>query len=150
VAFRAPVRSTATNVSYPATSPANPALVGDPARDGRFALGRSRYRVNMSGEVWPQIDERPTLLFFSSRRSGPARRMSSLVAWVRVTEKARLRVLEVDADANEGLIRALDVSTVPALVLVRDRTVLGRLEGRATGREIERLIRPHVAAKTRR
>ena len=76
--------------------------------------------------------------------------MSSLVAWVRVTEKARLRVLEVDADTNERLMRALDVRTVPALVLVRDRRVLGRLEGRATGREIERMIRPHVAAKTPR
>lgn len=90
-------------------------------------------------------DERPTLVFFSSRRSGPARRMSSLVAWVRVTEKSRLRVLEVDADANESLMRALHVSTVPALVLLGDRRVLARLEGRATGREIEHLIRPHVS-----
>jgi thioredoxin-like negative regulator of GroEL len=104
----------------------------------------------MSGEARPQRDERPTLVFFSSRRSGPARRMSSLVAWVRVTEKARLRVLEVDAEKNERLMRALDVSTVPALVLMRDRTVLGRLEGRVTGREIERMIRPHVAAKAPR
>ena len=104
----------------------------------------------MSLEVRPQQDERPTLVFFSSRRSGPARRMSSLVAWVRVTEKARLRVLEVDADSNERLMRVFEVSTVPALVLLRGRTVLGRLEGRATGREIERMIRPHVAAKTSR
>jgi thioredoxin-like negative regulator of GroEL len=76
--------------------------------------------------------------------------MSSLVAWVRVTEKARLRVVEVDADANERLMRALGVAVVPALVLVRDQAVLGRLEGRVTGREIERLIRPHVAEKVRR
>ena len=104
----------------------------------------------MSREVRPQPDERPTLVFFSSSRSGPARRMSSLVAWVRVTEKTRLRVLEVDVDKDRRLMQALDVSTVPALVLVRDRTVLGRLEGRATGRQIERLIRPHVAAKASR
>jgi thioredoxin-like negative regulator of GroEL len=104
----------------------------------------------MSGGGGPQHDERPTLVFFSSRRSGPARRMSSLVAWVRVTEKARLRVVEVDADANQRLMRALGVDVVPALVLVRDRMVLGRLEGRVTGREIEGLIRPHVPAKVRR
>lgn len=92
-------------------------------------------------------DERPTLVFFSSRRSGPARRMSSLIAWVHVTEKARLRVLEVDADANEPLMKALDVDTVPALVLLGDggSRVLERHEGRATGRQIERLIRRHVA-----
>jgi thioredoxin-like negative regulator of GroEL len=73
--------------------------------------------------------------------------MASLVAWVGVTEKARLHVVEVDADTNERLMRTLQVRTIPSLVLVRDRAVVGRIEGRATGREIERLIRPHVAAK---
>jgi thioredoxin-like negative regulator of GroEL len=73
--------------------------------------------------------------------------MASLVAWVGVTEKARLHVVEVDADTNERLMRTLQVRTIPSLVLVRDRAVVGRIEGRATGREIERLILPHVAAK---
>ena len=90
--------------------------------------------------------ERPTLLFFSSRRSGPARRMASLVAWVRVNEKSRLRVVEVEADGHEELMEALDVSEVPSLVLVGPDGVLARHEGRATGREIERLIRPHVSS----
>jgi thioredoxin-like negative regulator of GroEL len=91
-------------------------------------------------------DDRPTLVFFSSRRSGPARRMSSLIAWLHVTEKTRLRVLEVDADANEQLMRALGVEKAPALVLLGEggSTVLARHEGRATGRQIERLIRAHV------
>jgi len=89
-------------------------------------------------------DDRPVLLFFSTRRSGPARRMSSLVAWVGVTEKKRLRVVEVDADANDQLAAALDVSTIPSLVLLRGRKILGRLDGRATGTDITRLIRPHV------
>lgn len=90
--------------------------------------------------------ERPTLVFFSSKRSGPARRMASLIAWVHVTEKNRLRVVEVDADANEPLMSALDVDTVPALVLLdEDSHVIARHEGRATGRQIERLIRAHVA-----
>ena len=104
----------------------------------------------MSRDVRPQRDERPTLVFFSSSRSGPARRMSSLVAWVRVTEKSRLRVLVVDTDEDQRLMRALGISSVPALVLVRGREELGRLEGRATGRQIERLIRPHVAEKASR
>jgi thioredoxin-like negative regulator of GroEL len=101
----------------------------------------------MSPKVRPQQDERPTLVFFSSSRSGPARRMSSLVAWIRVTEKARLRVLEVDVDRDRQLAEAMNVRTVPALVLVRDRIEVGRLEGRATGPQIERLIRPHVEAR---
>ena len=101
----------------------------------------------MSRDVRPPRDERPTLVFFSSSRSGPARRMSSLVAWVRVTEKARLRVLVVDTDEDQRLARALGVTAVPSLVLVRGTEELGRLEGRVTGRQIERLIRPHIAAK---
>ena len=100
----------------------------------------------MSREVRPQRDERPTLVFFSSKRSGPARRMSSLVAWVRVNEKARLRVLDVDVDRDHAVAAAMHVTTVPTLILVRDRSEVGRIEGRATGPEIERLIRPHVGA----
>jgi len=90
-------------------------------------------------------DGRPLLLFFTNRRSGVARRMSSLVAWVSVTEKARLRVVEVDVDENAEFTRALDVSTVPTLLVVRGREVLARHEGRATGQDIEELIRPHVS-----
>lgn len=70
--------------------------------------------------------------------------MSSLVAWIRVTEKKRLRVVEVDVDTNARLATALDVSVVPTLVLARGSRVLGRLEGRVTGSEISRLIGPHV------
>ena len=98
-------------------------------------------------DVSRENDERPLLLFFSTRRSGPARRMSSLVAWVRVTEKKRLRVVEVDAEDHAELADALDVSTVPTLVLMRGRKILGRLDGRATGNDITRLIRPHLASR---
>jgi len=90
------------------------------------------------------MDDRPVLLFFSDRRSGPARRMASLVARFGVTEKRRLRVVRVDADANEALVRALGVSTVPTLVLVRGRTVLDRLDGRVSGREISCMLSRHV------
>jgi Thioredoxin len=95
----------------------------------------------------PGNDARPLLLFFTDRRSGVARRMSSLVAWVSVTEKSRLRVIEVDVDENRRFAKALDVSTVPTLLIVHEREVLGRHEGRATGQDIEDLIRPHVAAR---
>ena len=92
-------------------------------------------------------DDRPVLLFFSNRRSGPARRMASLVAWFGVTEKKRLRVVQVDTEANEELARALDVSTVPTLVLLRGKHVVDRLDGRATGKEISRMISLHVVAR---
>ncbi len=70
--------------------------------------------------------------------------MDSLVAWVKVTQKKRLRVIQVDGDENPALVRRLGISRLPALVLVKNRRVLARLEGRATGRQIEDLIRPYV------
>lgn len=72
--------------------------------------------------------------------------MESLVAWVRVTQKKRLRVVDVDADDRPELADKLGVTETPALVLVKDRHVVGRLDGRVTGRAIDDLIRPHLAA----
>ena len=72
--------------------------------------------------------------------------MESLVAWVKVTQKKHLRVVEVDADQHPRLVEQLAVTEVPTLLLLEDRRVVGRLEGRATGRQIDELIRPHLAA----
>lgn len=92
----------------------------------------------------PPGEDRPLLLFFSSRRSGPARRMASLVAWVTVRQKRRLRVLEVDIDNSPELADELQVTSAPALVLVDGDEVVDRLEGRATGAEIDRFLEPHL------
>lgn len=112
---------------------------GDPHAVPRSAAGLRRRGAEAA------VRERPVLLFVSNRRSGPARRMAGLVAWVRVTQKRRLHVVDVDADRYPALVARLRVTEVPALVLVRGRRVVGRLEGRATGPEIEQLIRPHLA-----
>jgi thioredoxin-like negative regulator of GroEL len=87
---------------------------------------------------------RATLFFVREYRSGASRRMESLVAWVKVTQKRRLTVLEVDAELHPTLVEQLGVTTAPALVLVKDRQVVGLLEGRVSGREIDALIRPHL------
>jgi len=70
--------------------------------------------------------------------------MESLVAWVKVTQKRRLRVLVLDADKHSRLVARLGVTTAPSLVLVKDRRVVGRLEGKVSGRQIDALIRPHL------
>jgi len=94
-----------------------------------------------------EIDEAtrlPALVFVSKRQDGASRKMESLVAWVKVTQKKRLQVIEVDADRQPSLARSLSVRRIPSLVMVKDRQVVGRLEGRATGRQIEELIRLHL------
>ena len=88
--------------------------------------------------------DRVKLVFVSRYRSGASRRMESLVAWIQVTQKRRLDVVELDVDRHSELVARLGVTTAPSLVLVKDRCVVGRLEGRASGRQIEELIRPHL------
>ena len=70
--------------------------------------------------------------------------MESLVAWVKVTRKRDLRVVDVDVDRSPALVKRLRVGRIPTLVLVKNRRVVGRLEGRATGRQIDALIGPHL------
>ena len=68
------------------------------------------------------------------------------MAWVRVTQKRRLRVVDVDADRSPELAEMLGVREVPTLLVLDGGLVVDRLEGRATGRQIEDLIRPHLGA----
>jgi thioredoxin-like negative regulator of GroEL len=72
--------------------------------------------------------------------------MESLIAWVKVTQKKRLRVIDVDVDRNPALTRELEVQEIPSLVLIKEGRVVDRLDGRSTGRQIDDFIRPHLAA----
>lgn len=72
--------------------------------------------------------------------------MESLVAWIRVTKRKRLRVIDLDAERSPELAQHLGVRQTPTLIVLRDGSVVDRLEGRATGRQIEDLISPHLAA----
>ena len=92
----------------------------------------------------PAGTARATLIFVRRYSSGASRRMESLVAWVKVTQKRRLTVLELDADRHSGLVARLGVTSAPSLVLVKNRRVVGRLEGKVSGRQIDELIRPHL------
>ena len=86
----------------------------------------------------------PMLVFFSSGRSGPARRMESLLAHVARKERGRLVVKHVDADGHPRLVKKFQVTEVPTLVLVKDRVVVDRIDGRASMPQIERLLEEHL------
>ena len=89
-------------------------------------------------------DSRLLLVFFSNPRSGPARRMESLVAHVARKERARLRVRHVDTDEQPELAGRFRITTVPTLALVKDKRVVGRLEGRVSAPRIEEMLEPHL------
>jgi thioredoxin 1 len=91
-------------------------------------------------------DALPLLVFFTSPRSGPARRMESLVAHIARKERDRLRVAQVDVDHREDLVEKLSVRDVPTLVLVVDRKPVARLDGRASAPKIEAMLAEHLGA----
>lgn len=87
---------------------------------------------------------RGLLVFFSALRSGPARRMESLIAQLARKERHRLSVQSVDVEAQPELAERFKVRKVPTLVLVRGRRTVARLEGRANAAEIEELVDEHL------
>lgn len=94
-------------------------------------------------------DIRPLLLFFVHERSGPARRMDSVVAHLARVERDRLRVHRIDVDARPDLARRFAVEEVPALALVKNRRVVERRDGRVSQPKIEAMVAPHLAPRER-
>jgi thioredoxin-like negative regulator of GroEL len=89
-------------------------------------------------------NDRPLLVFFTSRRSGPARRMESLLAHIARKERDRLRVSKVDVDEKPEVAERFRVEQVPSLALVVEKRVVSRIEGRATAPRIESMLEPHL------
>lgn len=90
----------------------------------------------------------PLLVFFTAQHSGPARRMESLLAQIARKERQRLRFRRVDVERDAELARRLRVDVVPTLVLIKDKRVVGRLEGRVSAPRIERMVEPHLGVLT--
>jgi len=84
------------------------------------------------------------LVFFLNERSGPARRMESLIAHVARKERERLRVTRVDVDRRPDLAQRFAVTQVPTLVLVKDKRAVARLDGRSSAPRIERMLEPYL------
>ena len=89
----------------------------------------------------------PLLLFFTTARSGPARRMESLLAHLARKERTRLRISKIDVDEHPEWVERLKVTEIPTLVLVKGRKPVERLEGRVSAPQIERMIAPYLDAK---
>ncbi|MDX6409822.1 MAG: hypothetical protein QOE13_2893 [Gaiellaceae bacterium] len=91
-------------------------------------------------------DATPLLVFFWSERSGPARRMESLLAHLARKERTRLRIMRVDIEEQPELADRFRVGAVPTLVLVKGKRVVDRIDGRASAPKIEGMLARHLAA----
>ena len=93
-------------------------------------------------------DDKPLLVFFTSERSGPARRMESLLAHLARKERTRVRVMRVDVEAQPELAAKFRVHHVPTLVLVKRKRSVDRIAGRASAPAIEAMLERNLETAT--
>jgi thioredoxin-like negative regulator of GroEL len=91
-------------------------------------------------------DDKPLLVFFTSERSGPARRMESLLAHLARKERTRVRIMRVEVEKQPELAEKFRVQAVPTLVLVKHKRVVDRIDGRASAPRIQTMLARHLTA----
>jgi len=91
-------------------------------------------------------DDKPLLVFFTSERSGPARRMESLLAHLARKERTRVRIMRVEIDEQPELAEKFRVESVPTLVLVMRKKAVDRIDGRVSAPKIEAMLARHLPA----
>jgi thioredoxin-like negative regulator of GroEL len=70
--------------------------------------------------------------------------MESLLAHIARKERHRLRVVQVDLEERREVADRLGVDAAPTLVLVRGKSMVARLEGRASAPRIEAMLELHL------
>ena len=85
-----------------------------------------------------------TLLYFSSRRSGPARRMEGFLDQVLQERRnhATFARRAIDVDSDPGLAERFRVNVVPTIVVVDDGREAARIEGRHGVGELRDALSP--------
>jgi thioredoxin-like negative regulator of GroEL len=80
----------------------------------------------------PTEDQRPTLVYFASRRSGPCRRVQAFLDQVLQSRRNHetFRRREVDVDEHPELAKRFEVHELPTIIVVDKGEVAQRLEGR--------------------
>ena len=92
--------------------------------------------------------KKPLLLFFTCVRSGPCRRMESVLAQVARKERHRVDVVRVDVDEQAELAARRGGAAAPALVLIDRVGVVGQLAGRSSATTIAAFLDSTLGAPT--
>jgi thioredoxin 1 len=70
--------------------------------------------------------------------------MESLLAHIARKERSRLRVTRVDVDDRPDLAQRFRIDEVPALVLVKEKRAVARIDGRTSAPRIEQMLEPYL------
>jgi thioredoxin 2 len=99
----------------------------------------------MSQSVAPRAAvRRPTLIYFSSVRSGPSRRTEAFLDQVLQARRNHRTFVRrvVDVDRSPELARRFEVQELPTIVVVDGGRVATRLEGRKGVAELREALGP--------
>jgi len=114
-----------------------------PAR--RFRTGPAGYPPGMSQSVASRVAAgRPTLIYFSSVRSGPSRRTEAFLDQVLQARRNHRTFVRrvVDVDRCPDLAEKFAVQELPTIVVVDGGRVATRLEGRKGVAELREALGP--------
>jgi thioredoxin 1 len=70
--------------------------------------------------------------------------MESLLAHLARKERERMRVRRVDVDERPELAERFRIEEVPTIVLVKNRKLVARLDGRVSSPRIEAMLAEHL------
>jgi thioredoxin-like negative regulator of GroEL len=98
----------------------------------------------MSSAAAPAEHARPTLILFSSRRSGRCRRVDGFLAQVlqRRANHATFELERIDVEERPGTHERFGIDEVPTLVVVTDGKIQRRIVDPAGCKAIERFLAP--------
>jgi thioredoxin 2 len=103
-----------------------------------YPLGMTQTSAPITGR------KRPTLIYFSSVRSGPARRTEAFLDQVLQARRnhATFERRVVDVDRRPDLAERFEVRELPTIVVVDEGRVATRLEGRKGVAELRAALGP--------
>ena len=90
------------------------------------------------------VEERPRLVFFYGKTSGPSRRVEAFLSQVLQRRKNHdtFRLVRVCAETRPDLVERFRVKTIPALVVIDRRRVRAHLEDPRHCNLVEQTLAP--------
>ncbi|MBM7807416.1 thioredoxin 1 [Geodermatophilus bullaregiensis] len=89
----------------------------------------------------------PVLVDFTASWCGPCRMVTPVLEQLAEAERDRLRVVQLDVDANPEVTRAHHVLGMPTMSLFRDGEVVTTIVGARPRAAIDRALEPYLAAR---
>lgn len=102
--------------------------------------------MNSKNESFGEIikGETPTLVDFFAKWCGPCKMMKPILENLHQRMGNKVRILKVDIDKSPAIASALQIQSVPTLLLFKAGQPVWRQSGVLQAAELEKIITPHT------